>query len=165
MIGFISKMRSSKTSHAILLLTGIVFIGFFIRIQGTHNIPPEQFTEPDAYLYYWQAQIISESGKLPARDMHRWLPLGRDNAQLLSLYAYAIAYIQKVITFIFPNITIYQIIFYAPPICFSLGLLAFSFFLYRTYGLLFAVINTTLLATLPGSVERSTASSSSALAG
>lgn len=157
MIDFVFKTLSSKALHAILLLTGIVFIGFFIRVQGTSNLPAEQFTETDAYLYYWQAQIISENGKLPPRDMHRWLPLGRDNEQLLSLYAYAIAYIQKVITSVFPNITIYQIILYAPPVCFSLGLLAFSFFLYRTYGGLFAIINTTLLATLPGSVERSTA--------
>lgn len=96
----VKKLLSCNTAlNTFLLLTGIVFIGFFIRIQGASNIPAGQFTENDAYLYYQQAQIISESGQLPKRDMHRWLPIGRDNEQLLSLYAYAIAYTQKVIAF------------------------------------------------------------------
>ena len=72
------------------LLFCLLIITFCIRIQGTGHLSNLQFTGNDAYLYHWQAGIISEHGRLPARDMHRWLPLGRDNGQLLSLYAYAI---------------------------------------------------------------------------
>ena len=79
-----------------LLLFCILFLTFWIRIQGVERIPNGRFTENDAYLYHWQANIIAEHGKLPARDMHRWLTRGRDNTQLLSLYAYAIAYTHKV---------------------------------------------------------------------
>ena len=93
------------------LLFCLLIITFCIRIQGTGHLSNLQFTGNDAYLYHWQAGIISEHGRLPARDMHRWLPLGRDNGQLLSLYAYAIAYIHKVV----PWLSLYHIQLYLDP--------------------------------------------------
>jgi hypothetical protein len=71
-----------------LLLCAILCIAFWIRILSVDAIPDEHFTGIDPYLYYWQAQIISEHGQLPERDMHRWLPLGRDLGQTLNLYGY-----------------------------------------------------------------------------
>ena len=135
------------------LILGILCLAFWIRIQGVERLPEGQFTEPDAYLYYKQAQTIAEQGKLPARDMDRWLPLGRDNTQLLSLYAYAIAYTQK----LFPWWSLYQIQLYLPVLCFTLGLGVLCLFLNRCYGLFFAAIVGLILATLPGSIERSAA--------
>ena len=135
------------------LLVCILCLTFWIRIQGVERIPDGQFTENDAYLYHWQANIITEHGKLPARDMHRWLPLGRDNTQLLSLYAYAIAYTHKV----FPWMSLYAIQLYLPVLCFTLGLGTLFLFLARAHGLPFASIVGLLLATLPGSIERSAA--------
>ena len=70
-------------------------------MQGLANIPEGQFTSNDAYLYYWQADIITKHGTLPARDMHRWLPLGRDLGQTLNLYSYATAYAYKLVTVFF----------------------------------------------------------------
>ena len=140
-----------------LLLCVIFLVAFWIRIQGVPNIPEGQFTGNDPYLYYWQAQIVSENGWLPARDMHRWLPLGRDLGQTLNAYSYAIAYAHKVITFIFRNVSLYQVALFAPVICFVLGLGVLCFFLYQNFGLLFSSIVGVLLATLPGIVERSAA--------
>ena len=139
-----------KTVAGVLLLC-ILCLAFWIRIQGVERLPNGQFTENDAYLYHWQANIIAEQGHLPIRDMHRWLPLGRDNGQLLSLYAYAIAYIHKA----FPALSLYHIQLYAPVLCFTLGLGILILFLSRCYGVFFAAIVGVLLATLPGSVERS----------
>ena len=135
----------------------ILFIAFWIRIQGVSNIPSGQFTGNDPYLHYWQAQIVSKHGKLPARDMHRWLPLGRDYSQSLNAYAYGIAYTHKAITVLFPNVSLYQVSLFSPAVCFVLGLGVFCFFLYRNFGLLFSSILGILLATLPGTVERSAA--------
>lgn len=139
------------------LLGAILIIAFYIRIQGVPNIPEGQFTGNDPYLYYWQAQIVSEHGKLPARDMHRWLPLGRDLDQTLNAYSYATAYTHKVVTFIFRNVSLYQVALFAPVFCFLLGLGVLCFFLYRTFGLLFSSVVGIFLATLPGVVERSAA--------
>ena len=133
------------------LILGILILAFWIRIQGVDRLPDGQFTEPDAYLYYKQAQTIAEQGYLPARDMDRWLPLGRDNTQLLSLYAYAIAFTHKV----FPWWSFYQIQLYLPVLCFTLGLGVLFLFLNRCYGVMFAFIVSVILATLPGSIERS----------
>ena len=133
------------------LLLSILFVTFWIRIQGAERLPAGQFTENDAYLYHWQAGIIAERGGLPAREMHRWLPIGRDNRQLLPLYSYALAYTHKA----FPWLSLYQIQLYAPVLCFTLGLGVLLLFLIRCYGVFFAAIVGVLLATLPGSVERS----------
>ena len=133
------------------LLLGILFLTFWIRIQGLERLPAGQFTENDAYLYHWQAGIIAEQGRLPARDMSRWLPIGRDNGQLLPFYAYALAYTHKA----FPWLSLYQIQLYASVLCFTLGLGVLLLFFTRCYGIFFAAIVGVLLATLPGSVERS----------
>ena len=139
------------------LLIAILLGALWIRIQGVPNIPEGQFTGNDPYLYYWQAQIVSEHGKLPARDMHRWLPLGRDLGQTLNVYSYAIAYTHKAITLIFLNVSLYQAALFAPVLCFVLGLGFLCFFLYRNFGWLFSGSVGIFLATLPGIVERSAA--------
>ncbi|MYB93007.1 hypothetical protein F4054_15535 [Candidatus Poribacteria bacterium] len=71
----------TRTLGAAVLISSIVVLACFIRIQSTANIPTGQLTAPDAYFYYWQAHLVAEQGHLPARDMHRWLPLGRDLGQ------------------------------------------------------------------------------------
>ena len=154
-----SFKKSGLRGNIYLLLTlgSVLLLAFWIRIQGTERFLIGQFTETDAYLYYWQAQIVSEHGKLPERDMHRWLPLGRDLGQTLNLYGYVLAYTHKAIALLFPNVTLYYVCLYMPVVCFCIGLGALCFYLYYTYGLLFSSIVGVLLTTLPGSIERSTA--------
>ncbi len=136
-----------------VILLGLLCLTFLIRIQGVDRIPDGQFTENDAYLYHRQANIIAEQGYLPDRDMDRWLPLGRDNTQLLLLYPYAIAALHKV----FPWWSLYQIQLYLPVLCFTLALGVLFLFLTRCYSVMFAAIVSVLLATLPGSISRSAA--------
>lgn len=140
-----------------ILLFAILLVAFWIRIQSASGIPEGHFTGVDAYLYYFQAQQISEQGTLPARDMHRWLPIGRDNEQLLNLYSYALAYTHKAVSWLFPNITLYDVTFYMPVIYFCIGLGVLYLFLARSFGLLSACLVGMLLATLPGAINRSTA--------
>lgn len=140
-----------------ILLCAIVLLACWIRVQGTSRLPDGQFTSNDAYLFAGQAQEIAEQEVLPARDMRRWLPHGRDNGQIFPLYAYTIAYTHKAIGWISPKLTLYHIQVYISAICFTLGLGVLCFFLARVYGITFAAIVTLLLATLPGSIERSAA--------
>ena len=105
---FQGKTGNSNPWHLstlILVFGSILLLALWIRIQGTGRIPDGQFSGYDAYLYYWQAEIISENGKLPARDMHRWLPLGRDLGQTLNLYSYLLTYVHKLIAVCLPGIT------------------------------------------------------------
>ncbi len=141
----------------ILAFGSILLLTFWIRIQGTSRIPNGQFTGHDAYLYYWQAHIISEHGQLPPRDMYRWLPLGRDLGQTLNLYSYALAYVHKLIVVCLPNVSLYDVCVYAPPVCFVIALGSLCLFLYYTHGFLFSSIVGVLLATLPGAIGRSSA--------
>ena len=149
----------AKLAHTSLWIgLGILLcIAFWIRIQGVTHLPDEQFTGADPYLYYWQAQTIAENGHLPARDMHRWVPLGRDLGQTLNLYSYALAYTHKAVATVFANISLYQVCLYMPVICFCIALVSLCLFLYHTHGCLFSSIVGVLLATLPSSIERSAA--------
>ena len=147
----------SKGTAAGLGLSGLLLLAFFIRMPGADHLPAGQFTGNDGYFYYWQASLISEHGQLPARDMHRWLPVGRDLGQTLNLYGYVLAYTHKAITVAFPNITLYHTCVYMPVICFCIGLGALCFYLYHAYSLMFSFIAGVILATLPGIINRSTA--------
>lgn len=155
-------LPNQKTSRHILricaillLFSMLVFTAVWTRVQNRDSIPNGQFTETDAYFYYWQAQLISEHGRLPERDMHRWLPIGRDNRQTLNLYPYVVAYTHKAVSTVFTGITLYHVAFYMPVVCFCIGLSALCFFLYHTHGLLFSFSVGMLLALLPGSIARS----------
>ena len=58
-------MTSNKTIGAVVILCTILFIACFLRVQDISTIPSGQFTSNDAYLYYRQAQLVSERGHLP----------------------------------------------------------------------------------------------------
>ena len=146
-----------KRANVAIFICLILLLAFWIRIQGVESLPAGQFTETDGYFYYWQAQLISEHGHLPARDMHRWLPLGRDLGQTLNLYGYTLAYTHKAVAMVFANISLYQVCLYLPVVCFCLGLLGLCLFLYHTHGGGFSISVGILLTTFPGSIERSTA--------
>ena len=150
-------MFNRSTLLKSFLLCAILCVAFWIRIQSVGTIPEGQFTGTDAYFHYWQAQTIAEHGTLPARDMHRWLPLGRDNGQLLNLYSYALAYTHKSVALVFPSVTLYHVALYMPPVCFCIGLGVLYLFLAHTFGILSASLVGVLLATLPGAINRSAA--------
>ena len=63
----------------------------------------------------------------------------------------------KAVVSVFPSVTLYHVTVYMPVVCFCIGLGTLCLFLYHTYGPLFSNIVGILLATLPGSIERSTA--------
>ena len=138
-------------------LVCLLLLAFWIRVQGIERLPAGQFTETDGYFYYWQAQIISQHGQLPERDMNRWLPIGRDLGQTLNLYGYILAYSHKAVAWMFPNLRLYHVSLYMPAVCFCIGLGALCLFLYHSYGLMFSITAGVILATLPGSIERSSA--------
>ena len=147
----------SKHIGAFLLIIIILCVAFWIRVQGVDTIPDGQFTSNDAYFYYRQAQIVSEQGHLPDRDMDRWLPIGRDNRQILPLYAYLVAYAHKAVMLFSPNTTLYQVMFYLPTFFFVIGLGALCLFLYWKFGSLFSATVGVLIATMPSTIARSAA--------
>ena len=156
-----------KRAHLIgigiaVLFLSIGILAVWLRLQVVHGIPEAQFLGADCFLYYTQAQTIAEHGSLPASDMNHWLPLGRDNTQLLSLYAYALAYTHKALSVFLPNLSLYHLslyhwTLYAPTVCFCIGLAALCLFLYRGYGPLFSSLVGFFMATLPSAIGRSTA--------
>ena len=75
------KIFYLQTTLTKALFLCILFIAFWIRVQGVGHFPAGQFAETDAHFYYWQASLISEHAHLLEHDLHRWLPVGRDLGQ------------------------------------------------------------------------------------
>lgn len=140
----------------LLLLICILFLSFWLRLQSADKLPSGQFLENDAYLYYWQASTISSQGDLPDRDMDRWLPLGRDNGLLLSLYSYVLAYTYKAVNLFFKDVSLYHVCIYLPTLSFVFGLAILCVFLYSRFNGFVANTTGLLIATLPGTIGRST---------
>ena len=136
-------------------MVAICLGSFWIRISGFGGLPSGQYTETDAYLYDHQARIISEQGHLPGRDLRRWVPLGRDTSQSLNLYPLVLGYVHKSVTFLFSEVRISSIVRFAPVVCFCVGLLVLCVFLLGTEGFGVSVAVGVILATLPGTIERS----------
>lgn len=147
----------AKHFGAFLLFIFILIVAGWIRIQVLNRIPKGQFTSTDAYRYAREVDIITKHWVLPKRDMSRWLPLGRDVEQALNLYPYVIAYTHKLITLLFTNVKPYSVQFFAPVVCFLLGMGILCFFLYRKFGFDIAFTVGLFLAVMPGTVDRSSA--------
>ena len=155
LVSYLQNVFTPGRCAALLLCSSILFLAFWIRIQGVDRIPTGQFVEIDGYFFYKQAQLISEHGILPDRDMSRWMPLGRDLTETLPFYSYLLAYSHKVIASFFPQVTLYHVCTYMPSVCFTIGIGVLMLFFYCPFGLLFSCIIGVLLATLPGGIDRS----------
>ena len=140
-----------------MLFLIICSFAFWLRSLVVTTIPPGQFIGNDSYFYYDLAKHISEHGMLPHIDTDRWVPQGRDLSQILPLYAYAVAYTYKAIALVFTNVSLYYVTLYMPVVCFTIGLFGLLIFLYRPFGAFFSCTVGLLLATFPGTIERSVA--------
>ncbi len=149
------KALPLKQIGTALLFLSLLLFAFWIRSGILPKIPPGQFIGNDSYFYYEQARTISENGKLPEIDTNRWVPHGRDLSQTLPFYSYALAYTHKALAFVFPNVSLYRWVLYAPVLCFCIGLGTLCFFLQKHFGTVFSICFGILLATFPGTIERS----------
>ncbi len=140
LIPHIQNVFTLSRCVALLLCSSILFLAFWIRIQGVDRIPDKQFTDTDGYFFYDQAQLIAEHGILPDRDMSRWVPIGKDLTQTLPFYGYVLAYSHKVIARFFPKVSLHHVCIYMPVVCFILGLGVLMIFFYHQFGLLFSGI-------------------------
>ena len=146
-----------KHVGAAVLLISLLFVGSKIRLQGIANIPTDHFSSNDAFLYYSQAKAIVADGTLPEVDDRRWVPTGRDLSSTFNGYSYVIAYAYKFIKFFLPGVTLYQVLLFAPTVCFLIGVAVLCAFLYVRFGISVAAIVGILLIIMPGSIDRSTA--------
>lgn len=107
----------------------------FLRVQNLPLLEGKYPLDNDSVRFLRQAKIIVQDGKLPQRDMMRWLPLGRDMSRQLSLSSYAIACLYKFLRIFKPSITIERAAIYYPVICFSFSLLVFFALIDRLFDM------------------------------
>ena len=128
-------MHSSRRLALLIAAIAVSFaFSLWHRTQADYEALDGRFTGNDAYLYYRQAERIVEEGRLPKRDMERWLPLGRDLTLLHNLYSYVIAYSYKTARVFVPDLTLHKFSCYAPPVLFAMTAALFTASLLSLYG-------------------------------
>ncbi len=127
-----------NTKRGIALLVTAMVVSFVFSLWHRTRVNYEaldgRFISNDAYLYYRQSKRILEEGRLPKRDMERWLPLGRDQTLLHNLYSYVVAYSYRAARIFFPNLTLHAFSCYAPPVLFAMTAALFTAALLSLYG-------------------------------
>jgi len=146
-------MKNLKVSLQIisipLLLSGVLFLAVFLRVQSLGVLQGKYFFGTDSYRFVHQAKHIVEGGSLPERDKMRWVPIGRDLSRQLSLSSYAIAWLFKLFNRLNSSISIEQVAIYYPIICFALGLIVFFALVQSLLDRYTAFIATSFLAVFP----------------
>ena len=85
-------IKSGRLFPLVFALTLSFGFSLWHRTQVSIEALDGRLTGNDAYLYFRQMERIVEEGKLPKRDMERWLPLGRNLSLSHNLYPYAVAH-------------------------------------------------------------------------
>lgn len=133
-----NEREDSRHQRRVALLVAAMVASFAFSLWHRTRVSYEalggRFTGNDAYLYYRQSERILEDGRLPKRDMERWLPLGRDLSLLHNLYSYVVAYSYRAARVFFPNLTLHTFSCYAPPVLFAMTAALFTAALFSLYG-------------------------------
>lgn len=155
-IGMWRKNFGLKIAYS-LFFAGILLIATYIRLQHLPRLEGKYLLGTDAYRFLRQAEYISEHGRLPKRDMMRWLPIGRDLTRQLSLSSYMIAYLYKFCRLFYPSITVYQTAVYYPLLLYLAILLVIYLLVQRLMNRDTALLAVAILAISPSTLPRSMA--------
>ena len=144
-------MNARAGRYALLVLTLVAAFVFSLlhRAQGSMDYLDGRFTGYDPYVYFRQAERIVEEGRLPKRDMERWLPFGRDLTLLHNLYSYALAHSYRAARAVFPDLTLYEYSCYAPPVLFAVTVVLLMAVLWTLFGWESACLASLFLVNLP----------------
>ncbi len=141
-----------------LFLSSSLLLCVSIRIANLPELKGKYLLESDAYRFLRQADIIVSQGHLPPTDPMRWQPAGRDLSTHLNLFSYVLAYSYRLLRFIQPPLTLYQVAVYSPVIYYSLCLLLLYLVWRRIFDPSIAILAVNFSAVLPSlNLHRSTA--------
>ena len=102
----------------IVLLLNLTVAGM-IRIESLPTLEGQHVLDPDSARYLRQAKIIAQDGKMPERDMMRWVPIGVQRGDRLTFFPTLVAVLHQFLTFFYPSLTIEKVAIFSP-ILFSL---------------------------------------------
>ncbi len=157
------RFRRLGATHGLACIVSIFFLGICcvlaicLRFQNLPLLEGKYLLGTDSYRFLWQAETIVEHGRLPERDMTRWLPLGRDLTRQLSLSSYVIAGLYHLLNPFIPSLTVYQTVVYYPLILYPLILLMIYLVALRLFKRSTALLAVAILIVLPPELSRSMA--------
>jgi len=141
----------------LLFFFGVLLIATFLRVQSIPQLKGKYLLGTDAYRFLRQAEYLSEHSRLPERDMMRWLPIGRDLTQQLSLSSYVIAYLYKFCRLFYPSLTVYKAAVYYPIFLYLVTLVVLYLLAKRLLNSATALLTVAILAVSQSTLHRSMA--------
>ncbi len=150
----VKPLKENKELILILLVIGIAFLGFFIRIQSVPNFKDKYLMALDPYPFYRYAQDVVGNGYVRPLDTMRYYPVGYVPMRELLMHTYFNAVLFSMLkVFGWKLITVF--IWY-PAIATLLGIVAFYFLGKEVFNRKVGLITAALLATVPGFIFRTT---------
>ncbi len=149
-------LKFKKNWIIYLILALIIWLSAFIRTRNLIHLKGKYLLALDPYIFYRYAAYIVEHGKLMALDTMRYVPLGINTAQEMTLVAYVIAYTYKFFNIFIP-MTLMQFDIIYPVIFFSLSLIIFFLLTKELFNKKIAILATAFLAVIPTFLYRTMA--------
>ncbi len=136
----------------ILLLIG----GAYSRTRNVSNLEGKYLVSPDdPYVFLRYSTYVAENGKLPANDTLRYYPDGFDATRENAFMAYLAGYSFKFASAVNPEVSMFDIAAYLPPLLFVIALISFFFLLKEIFNdELTALVSTGILAFSPAILLR-----------
>lgn len=150
------RIKPYKDWYTFIIILALIFnivSAVMVRITHIKSLQGKYVIDYDPCLFYYQAKIIVENGRLPERDSMRYVPIGIQTNQHANLNSYAIAYFYKLIHFFNSSITLEQAAIVYPIVCFVLALIAFTLLVIRLFSREVALLSMTIFAITPVSVQ------------
>ncbi|QQG38529.1 MAG: hypothetical protein HYS32_02875 [Candidatus Woesearchaeota archaeon] len=142
-----------------LVLTAIIWFGLFIRTRNLHllkDITTNKFLPLtlDDLLFLRLSKQLLENGVFPARDFMRYVPEGKNMAQVEVIIPYFNVYLHKFLN-IFGTIDIDKVVVvYYPLLFFGLSMIVFYFLVKELFDNKTALVATAFLSVLPAYLFR-----------
>lgn len=140
-----------------LLLLLSIRIGVHVRVRNSKILQEKYLLGFDSYRYLREAKQIAQDGHLPERDMMRYVPLGRDLREELSLNSYAIVYFHRFLQNFDSYVTVEEAAIYFPVVCFVFSALLFFLLTAELLDKYTAIFATIIFAVVPGILYRTSA--------
>jgi asparagine N-glycosylation enzyme membrane subunit Stt3 len=157
----IGTIKEKKHWFIYVILAAIIWFGAYIRTRNIWLLKDVTTGEYiplalDPHLFLKYAKYIVEYGSLLVHDASRFVPLGTSTINYVFM-SYFLAYLYKIINFIFPNTTLEYVDIIYPVICFIGAMIFFYLLVKRLFDWKVGLLATLFLSIIPAFIHRTLA--------
>ncbi|GEM_PF-921995 len=149
------RRRILTKSLELASLIGSYLLGVYLRLKPALSYGIS-LTADDPLLHYRMTKYVVEMGRLPAKDLLSWQPWGYDPSKVLPpLHYYTGAFLYKIVSLIFPNLSLYDFTALIPAFFAPLAIFPIYFIARDLWGKESAIFSAFALSSITAYIVRS----------